>query len=102
MSLKSKIVEVQGYGAVEIREPLFDDIEGMFFSAEGGAATKPTDLIRKCLFKPGTQERIFDGIVGAALGMQLMKLAPEVMEFVGLTAAQDEDGDSKKGSRQAK
>lgn len=79
MELRTKIVVVEGFGEVEIREPLFEDVE-VFFNG-GDAKTFGTNLLKKCLYKDG--ELIFSKPVGAALGIKLMKLAPDVMEMVG-------------------
>lgn len=79
MELKSKVVVVDGFGEVEIREPLFETIEAFFNG--GDAKTFGTSLLKKCLYKDG--KLIFDSPVGATLGIKLMKLAPEVMEMVG-------------------
>lgn len=91
MQLKSKLVEVEDYGQVEIREPLYDDIEEMFFGLDGKPTGKPTDLLRKCLYKPGTDQRLFDEPIGAALGMRLMRLSPDVMAFLGMTTEESEE-----------
>ena len=91
MQLKSKIVEVEGYGEVEIREPLYDDIEEMFFTGAEGPSAKPTELLRKCLYKPGTDQRIFDERIGASLGLKLMRLSPDIMAFLGMTTETTEE-----------
>lgn len=84
--LQSKIVPVEGYGDFEIREPLFEDIEAMFDSSgdSGKEKTVAMSLIKKCIYKD--DKRVFDEPVGAALGMKLLKLAPDIMAMIGMDA----------------
>jgi hypothetical protein len=87
MELKSKVVMVEGFGEVEIREPLFETIEAFFNG--GDAKTFGTSMLKKCLYSEG--KLIFDQPVGASLGIKLMKLAPEVMEMVGFNEESGND-----------
>lgn len=91
MELQTKIVTVEGYGEFEIREPLFGDVESMFGEGEA-SKSMAMDLMKKCIFKDG--ELVFSKPVGARLGMQLLKLAPEVLKLAGLTT-EGEDGEKK-------
>lgn len=85
--LQSKIVEIEGYGQFEIREPLFEDIEVMFEDTGGESGKEKAvamNLIKKCIYKDN--KRVFDEPVGAALGMKLLKMAPDIMAMIGMDA----------------
>lgn len=86
MELKSVMVEVQGIGQVEIREPMFEDIEA-FFDAEMDAKKFGLTVLKRCLYKDG--ELIFSKPVGAAAGVRLMALAPQVMELIGFNQTEE-------------
>jgi hypothetical protein len=79
--LKSIEVEIEGFGVFEIREPLFEDVEAMFDSAEGASKTFGLNLLKKCVYQNG--ELVWNKPVGAAKGIKLMALAPQVMQLIG-------------------
>jgi hypothetical protein len=76
MQLNSKTVEVEGFGEVEFREPLFKDIS---------AYIGKDDLALRILELSAHQDgkRIFDGTVGVAFGLALMKHVETAMEVCG-------------------
>jgi hypothetical protein len=86
VELKSVLVQVEGVGEVEIREPLFDDIE-KFFDDTSDQKKFGINLLKQCLYKDG--QRIFESKVSAAVGMKLMALAPQVMALVGFESTAD-------------
>lgn len=88
--LKKVMIEVEGFGEFEIREPLFDDIETFFGSGvEADPQKFGLSILKRCIFKDN--KRVWDGPVGARLGMKLMALAPQVMELIGFSSAEGKD-----------
>lgn len=88
MELKSIFVEVEGLGQVEIREPLFSDIES-FFDSDLDQKKFGINLLKKCLYQDG--KLVFEQKLSAAVGMRLIALAPQVMQMVGFSDAVEAD-----------
>lgn len=79
MELKSKLVDVEGIGQVEIRELDYSEAEPLFDMPSGSLGKA---LIKACLYKDGV--RIFDGKVGLSVATELFKLSGEVLEINGM------------------
>ena len=85
MSLRSKQVEVPGFDPVEFREPLFSEIESLL---QDDPAKLGMAILKLCAYRDG--KRVFDGQVGVAEGMALLKHVDSAMEVCGMA-------DEKKG-----
>jgi len=77
--LKTKTVEVEEFGEVEIRELKYSEAE-VILEYEPGKIGKA--LIKACLYKDG--ERIFDDEVSFSVANKLFGLVDQVLEINGL------------------
>lgn len=79
MALKTKIVEVEGIGQVEIRELLYSEAEGLF-NLPSEAIGK--EIIKACIYIGGV--KAFDTDLGFSDATKLFTLVDQVMEINGM------------------
>jgi hypothetical protein len=88
MSLKSKIVSVDGIGEVEFREPLFDEVAPLLSMED--QRNLGVAVLKLCTWVDG--KRLFDGPVGVSVGMAVMKHVQDALEVCGMVDEKKADG----------
>lgn len=79
--LKSKMVEVNGLGMIEFREPLYQDVEPLLAEADNPNLGK--EIIKLCAYQDGV--RFFDQPdVGITAFMALLAHVSDCMEVCGM------------------
>lgn len=79
MSLKSKVVEIEGVGEIEFREPLYHEVESLL---KPDNTKLGTDLLVLCAYKDG--KRLFEGEVGMSVYMKLLGHVNVCLEVCGM------------------
>ncbi len=77
--LKSKVVQVEGVGEVEFREPLYDLVEPLLVENN---ANLGKDILKLCAYQNG--EPIFSKPVGITTFMALLAHVGDCMEVCGM------------------
>jgi hypothetical protein len=81
MSLKSKVVTVEGIGEIEFREPLYENVEPLLNASEQSNKLG-SELLKLCTYKDG--KRLFDGPVGVSTFMKLLAHVGDCLEVCGM------------------
>jgi hypothetical protein len=77
--LKSKIVEVEGVGTIEFREPLWSDVQGLL---KPDNTNLGSELLVLCTYQNG--KKLFDGEVGVSAYMKLLSHVGDCLEVCGM------------------
>ena len=93
MALRIKKVDVEGFEPVEFHEPLFTAFEPLLKlePEQMGMA-----VLKMCAYRNGA--RVFDGEVGMAEGMALMKHMDSAMEVCGLAGEKKDSAQANESS----